>query len=619
MANGYMGKILFVDLSMGKIEEEPLDEKLCRDFLGGYGIAARIIYDRQKAGADPLGPDNIFGLTTGPLTGTPVPFGSRYTVVGKSPLTGTWGDANSGGFFGPHLKFSGYDAVFFTGISSSPVYLLINDGKPELKDASQLWGKDTSETEDLIRSELGEKARVAAIGRAGENLSFISCVINDKGRAAARSGLGAVMGSKKLKAVAVMGTKDVPIADRDKAAGIAQEYRQKMSGMMYEVFKEFGTSAGLNFCVLSGDSPVKNWGGVGIRDFPNASAISDRKIQDLVDRKYGCWGCPLACGATMKAGKEYPYKAGVHRPEYETLSALGPLCLNDNLESILKATDICNREGLDTISAGATIAFAIECFENGLITKADTDGLELTWGNHQAIVAMAEKIVTRQGFGDILADGVKRAAERIGKGTEQFAIHVSGQELPMHDPRLAPSFGGAYQSDSTPGRHTQGGLGGFEIGMQPPEWMPLLDKHTYTGKGAFEARMKNSLHTLNASGLCTFGAGVLPEDAPITFISTITGWEFDNEAGLKIGERIANMRQAFNIREGITAENFKIQGRPIGNPPLDEGPTAHVVVDADTLRAEYFIAMYWDSATGKPSKKKLEELGLHDVVGDLWT
>jgi aldehyde:ferredoxin oxidoreductase len=256
-----MGKILFVDLSTGKAEEEPLDEKLCRDFLGGYGIGAHILYSRQPGKVDPLGPENMLGFCTGPLTGVPGFFGSRYTVVSKSPLTGGWGDANSGGFFGPHLKFSGYDAVFFTGISPKPVYLLIDNGKAELRDAGSLWGKDTNQTEDMLRAELGKKIRVASIGPAGEKLSLISCVINDKGRAAGRSGLGAVMGSKKLKAIAVTGSQQVPITDTEKAAMIAREYRDRMSGMMYEIFRDFGTAGGLQVCVLSGDSPVKNWGG----------------------------------------------------------------------------------------------------------------------------------------------------------------------------------------------------------------------------------------------------------------------------------------------------------------------------------------------------------------------
>ncbi len=617
MSDGYMGKILFVDLSTGKIETESLDEDLKHDFIGGYGFGARILYDLQSGKADPLGPGNMLGFCTGPLTGVPGFFGSRYTVVGKSPLTGGWGDANSGGFFGPYLKFAGYDAVFFAGISPKPVYLFIDDGKAELRDADGIWGKDTNQTEDLLKKELGNKVRITSIGPAGENQSLISCVMNDKGRAAGRSGLGAVMGSKKLKAIAVTGAQQVPVHNREKATEIAREFQEKLSGLFYEVLISMGTSAGLNFSVMSGDSPIKNWGGTGDTDFPNATAISDQQVLNQIEKKFACWGCPIACGAEMKAGNEYAYEAGTHRPEYETLSAFGPMCLNNNLESIIRANDICNRYGLDTISSGATIAFAIECYENGIITSKDTDGIKLNWGNHQAIIAMLERLAKREGFGDVLADGVKRAAEKIGNKSSQYAIHVGGQELPMHDPRMSPSYGGTYQTDPTPGRHTQGGLGGYELGMEPPAWLPQMDKYTYTGKGPIEAMIKNTLHSVNASGMCSFAVGVLSEDALTTFISTVTGWEFDWDEAIKTGERIANVRQAFNVREGLIPSDFRISGRPIGVPPLEDGPTAGKTVDADMLRAEYFEEMDWDIETGKPSRSKLEELGLDDVADDL--
>jgi len=617
MAGGYMGKILLVDLSTNEIRDEALKEEVCRDFIGGYGLGARILYSRQRGGADPLGPENTIGFVTGPLTGVRGMFGSRYTVVGKSPLTGGWGDANSGGSFGPNLKFAGYDAVFFTGIAPKPVYLFIDDGKAELKDAGHLWGRDSNESEDMIRSESGKKVHFAGIGPAGEKLSLISCVMNDKGRAAARSGLGAVMGSKRLKAVAVTGTREIPLPDKEVVARVGAEYRDKLSGGFYRVMREYGTSGGVHMAAQSGDSPVKNWGGIGVKDFPNSAAISDVNVLNLVDRKYGCWGCPIACGATMKAGTEYRYEAGVHRPEYETFAAFGSMCLNDNLESIIKANDICNRYGLDTISAGATIAFAIECYENGLISDQDTDGIELTWGNHQAIVAMTEKLAKREGFGDVLADGVARAAERIGKGAEVYAFHVCGQELPMHDPRLAPSYGGTYQADPTPARHTQSGLGTIELMGRQPAGFPPLDKYTYTGKGAIEAMLKNSGHATNASGICSFPSMALPRETLSILLSTVTGWELTQEDLVRAGERISNIRQAFNLREGITPNDIRIKGRPIGDPPLEEGPVANVMVDVDTLRAEYYRASDWDPETGRPGRSKLEDLGLDDVAKDL--
>jgi aldehyde:ferredoxin oxidoreductase len=636
MANGYMGKVLFVDLFNRDIKEEKPDEKLYRNFIGGYGLGARIVYTRQKAGIDPLGPENTLGFMTGPLTGTDYPFGGRYTVfVGKSPLTRGWGDANSGGDFGPYLKFSGYDGVIFTGASEKPVYVYINEGKAEIRDAAHLWGKDTVETEDVLKKELGKNIRIASIGPAGEKLSRISCVINNKGRAAARSGVGAVMGSKKLKAVAVFGTAQVPVADEEKAKRLRKETIAKLKEHpTADLFIQHGTCGITAQFAEFGESPVKNWSGVGARDFPNAGQISDDHVIALQERKYGCYRCPISCGGHMKAGTgAYGYRAGAHKPEYETLGAFGSTCLNDNLESIIMANEICNCYGLDTISAGATIAFAMECYERGIITREDTDGLDLTWGNHQAIAALTEKMGRREGFGDVLADGVKVASEKIKRGSEEFAIHVHGQEPPMHDPRNTPSFATVYQSDATPGRHMQGSCAHFEMGaledFEFPHFgikIPPVDrgtfKHTYQGKGTWENLFRSHSHLGNTAGACLLadlGPGmVTPVDTIPTFLSVITGWEQSPEEVLRTGERISTIRQAINVREGLKPKDFKMPGRVTGHPPLEEGPTANITVDAETMVAEYYRAMDWDVDTGKPSKKKLLELDLEDVAQELW-
>ncbi|HUT68521.1 MAG TPA: aldehyde ferredoxin oxidoreductase N-terminal domain-containing protein, partial [Dehalococcoidales bacterium] len=430
MTRGYAGKILKVDLSGNKLKDEVLDEKLARRFIGGYGIGARIIFSEQAGGVDPLGRDNILSFLTGPFTGTPAISGTRFTVAGKSPLTGCWGDANSGGYFGAYLKFAGYDAVFFTGISEKPVYLFIDNGKAELRDAAHLWGKDTYETEETIKSELGKDVAVACIGPSGEKLSLIAGIVHTRGSVAARSGLGAVMGSKRLKAVAVKGNMKVPLADENRAGELRKKYLAQLGGHV-DVIRKFGTTFVTVACIESGDSPVKNWGGIAVTDFPDASPLGGEAVAARKLKSTACYQCPIGCEAIMKAGTgEYKYDAGSYRPEYETIAMLGSNCLNTNIESIIKANDICNRYGIDTISTGAVIAFAMECFENGLINKKDTDGIEMTWGNHRAIVAMTEKIARREGFGDILADGIKSAAQKIGKGTEKFAIHVHGQEVP---------------------------------------------------------------------------------------------------------------------------------------------------------------------------------------------
>ncbi len=617
MANlgGYMGRMLLVDLSSGEIHEETLDQKICQDFIGGYGLGARIIFERQKPMADPLGPDAMLGFVTGPLTGTPALIGSRYSVVCKSPLTGGWGDANSGGDFGPHLKFAGYDAVFFSGCSDEPVYFSINDGKAELRKADHLWGKDTHDTEDILKSELGKDTRVACIGQSGEKLSLISCVMNDKGRAAGRSGVGAVMGSKKLKAIAINGKQAVPVADEPQLQEARKKYLEQIQkSMIYMIFGQAGTSGTLQILSMVGEAPCKNWGGIPTVDFPDVSSMSGPVIQELREKKYGCWRCPIACGGLMKAGTgQYRYAAGSHKPEYETLASFGNMCLNNNLDSIVVANDICNRFGLDTISSGATIAFAIECFENGIIGTEDTGGIELRWGNHEAIVAMTEKLARREGFGDVLADGVKVAAQSIGKGSGEFAIHVGGQEPGLHDPRAAISYATAFL-DATPGRHNQGHEGSISPGLP----VAKFDPKSCSGRGEAHKMAATMWNVAQCAGVCQFGYLAMEATHLPEFLNLVTGSTYSLEDLLRIGERIGNIRQAFNIREGVTTKDFKLPDRILGKPPLPDGPTAGKTVDADTMRKEYFAAMDWGPDTGKPSRAKLLELGLEDVAESLY-
>jgi len=616
MAGGYMGqgsaKVLFVDLSSGDIKEELFGEELLRKFIGGYGLAAKIMYDRQKPGVDPLGPENMLGFFTGPLTGSPAIIGSRYVVVGKSPLTGTWGDANSGGDFGPALKFAGYDGVFFTGISKKPVYLFIDSGKPELLDAEWLWGKDSNETDDMIAEKHGSKTQVACIGPSGESLSLISCVINDKGRAAGRSGLGAVMGSKRLKAIAVKGDIEVPLADKQQASMLRKQYLGNIIGFG-DVLKKYGTAGITAGASESGDAPVKNWGDAGSEAFKTAAAISDDAVIAYQERKYACWHCPIACGGHVKVSSGAFASTG-HKPEYETLGTFGTMCLNDNVEAIIKANEICNRSGLDTISAGVAITFAIECYENGLITKKDTDGIELKWGNAEAMIAMTEKLAKREGFGDILADGVKIAAEKIGKGSEQYAIHVAGQELPMHDPKFTPGLTTTYILDATPGRHTQGG----EM-VAPPAGIdiPKFDRQIYTGRAQSQRTLVNLMHVVNAAGLCMFGYISLDVNSIPEFMSAVTGWNYTLDECQEAGERIATIRHAFNLREGHNPLNLKVPGRMIGRPPLHRGPLKDISIDMETMIKEYLELLDWDPVTMVPSQKSLKNLGLDEVAVDL--
>ena len=615
MANACTGKILFVNLSTGKLTNETPDANLYRDFLGGYGVGARVLFDRQRPKVDPLAPEAYLGFVAGVLTGTPALFGSRYTVVGKSPLTETWGDANSGGDFGPYLKFSGFDAVFVNGTSPRPVYLFIDNSVAELREANHLWGKDVHDTESILKTELGKDVRIACIGPSAEKLSLISCVMNNLGRAAGRSGLGAVMGAKRLKAIAVKGKQQPRVAHPSKLDEARKKHLQQLSGPA-EAFRQYGTCGGTAALVRIGDTPVKNWAVAGLEEFPNVAAISDESVIRLQQKRYACWRCPIACGGVMKAGgTTYTYPAGVHKPEYETLGAFGAMCLNDDLDSIIVVNDICNRYGIDTISAGCTIAFAIECFENGLITSKDTDGIELRWGNHQAIVAMTERLAKREGFGDVLADGVQVAAHRIGRGSEQLAIHIHGQELPMHDPKCRPHYATPYQADATPARHTQGGYGYRPAsGIAPPQF----ERGTWTGRGEATKMGSSLIHVVNSAGLCSFGFMSMDISAITEFLSLATGWDYDLDTVLNTGERIANIRQAFNVREGLVPSGFIMPGRVLGRPPLDKGPTAGRSVHIETMVNDYFTAMDWDHRSGKPSRTKLEQLGLKDVADILW-
>jgi aldehyde:ferredoxin oxidoreductase len=592
-----MRKLLFVDLATGEIKEESPGERLYRDFIGGYGVGARILYSRQKAGAEPLGPENTLGMMTGPLTGTPAPLGCRYVVIGKSPLTGGWGDANCGADFGPNLKFTGYDGIFFTGVSEKPVYLFIDNGKAELKDANHLWGKSTFETEDFLSAEHGRTVKVASIGPAGEKLSLISSIITHKGSAAARSGLGAVMGSKRLKAVVVRGEGKVPIADAEATDRLRKEYLAQLKSPVTSSLHEFGTCVHTDSSAHSGDTPVKNWGGIGVIELPDVSGLSKESLNASVVSRTGCWRCPIACRGGLKEGtNDYKYPAGTKRPEYETAAAFGAMCLNTSAEAIAMANHICNYYGLDTISTGTTIAFAMECYEHGIITKKDTDGIELNWGNHHAMVAMTEKLAKREGFGDVLADGVKRAAERIGKGAEEFAVHIGGQELGLHDPKFDfPAFAGTptaakYKMDAAPGRHT----GGF--GPTHFAWLAI-----------------------NAAGLClhvnTVVNGV---KYALDFLNAVTGWQRSLDEILRCGERIGVMRHVFTLREGDNPLNRKVHGRIIGRPPQKDGPLAGVTADLEAQVYWNLGALDWDRITARPSRNKLLELGLDDIAEELW-
>jgi aldehyde:ferredoxin oxidoreductase len=623
MADGYAGKLLFVDLTTGNISEESPDPGFYRKWLGGAGLAAAVIMARTKPVIDPLGPENMLAFTTGPLTGTGVYGGGRYTVACKSPLTGAWADSNSGGTWGPELKFAGYDGVFITGAAASPVCLVIDKGKASLMAADELWGKDTYETDDALQQKLGDPGSwtVTCIGPAGERLARLAGIVNEKGRIAARSGVGAVMGSKKLKAIAVRAAKGsrLPIADKEGLKVIQKRYAEELkNSRFHQGLTAAGTGGGTSFLVKIGDCPVENWKTTGTDALPTVSNLDAANMDVYKLRAYGCHTCPVRCGALIEL-KEGPFATNgeVHRPEYETLAAFGPLCRNDNVQAVIKANEICNRYGVDTIGVGGTVAFAMECYAAGLLSQEDTGGLELTWGNAEALVELTRQIAAGEGFGALLADGAKYAAEKIGKGSEQYAMTVAGRAIPYHDPRLAPSMGTHFIADAQPANHMgPQGMGVLEQGGSLGSH-PLLQSDAkevfgeWEKKGDLYARGGAFYQLLSSAGLCGLYAQFYSPPV-VELIAPVTGWDIDWAEGITLGKRINTLRQAFNTREGVDVREFRLPKR--FENPLVAGPAAGVTPPPfELLRQYYFAAMGWDKETGAPSKETLAALGI-DVV-----
>jgi aldehyde:ferredoxin oxidoreductase len=620
MANGYVGKLLFVDLTTGSMTEESRDDAFYRKWIGGTGLAAATILEKTKAGIDPLGPENMLAFATGPLTGTGVYGGGRYTVACKSPMTKGWADSNSGGTWGPELKFAGYDGLFITGAAASPVILAIDKGKASIVPAGDVWGKDTYETEDAVQELLGDPGSwtVTCIGPAGEQLSLLAGIVNEKGRIAARSGVGAVMGSKKLKAIAVRGGKGgrIGVADKEGLKAIQKRYGQELKDSpFHKGLTAAGTGGATSFLLSIGDCPADNWITTGTDSMPTCDNLDAAKMDVYKLKSYGCHTCPVRCGALIQIDDgPFATNGEVHRPEYETLAALGPNCRNDKVEAIVKANEVCNRAGIDTMGTGGAVAFAIECFEKGIIDKNDTGGLELTWGNPEALVALVQQIGAREGLGAVLADGAKYAAERIGKGSDEYAMHVAGRAIPFHDPRLSPAMGTHYIGDAQPACHMGPAPmavleGGGSLGADP-----LLTSDTdntfgdYDKKGDIYVRGASFYQLLSSAGLCGLYAQFYAPPV-VELIAPVTGWDMDWAEGIETAKRILTARQAFNTREGIDMQDFHLPKRFL--EPLAAGPAAgNTPPPFETLREGYYAAMGWDAKTGAPRKETLEAMGI---------
>ena len=621
MTRGYAGKLLFVDLSTGSLIEERPDEQFYRHCLGGTGMGARLLMERTKKGIDPLGPANMLGFSTGPLTATGVYGGGRFMVTTKSPLTNGWADSNSGGTWGPTLKNAGYDGVFITGAAERPVCLVIDAGRASLVPADMLWGKDTYEVDDRLQDLLGDPGSwtVACIGPAGERCSRIAGIVNEKGRIAARSGVGAVMGSKKLKAFAVRAMKGtrIDVADREALRSVQKEYLKVIKASRFlSQLSAGGTAADTSFLLSLGDSPVGNWTETGADALPTGSNLDGANLNPYQFKGYGCSACPVRCGGLVRV-QDGPFATTdeSHRPEYETMGAFGNNLRNDNIESVIRANDICNRAGIDTISVGGAVSFAFDCYDHGLIDSGDTGGLELRWGDARAIVDLVGLVARGEGFGAVLGDGCRLAAERIGRGSEALAVHVGGRELPLHDPRFGPARGMFYMADATPANHCgPQGMGMLDHG-RPLGPHPLLQSDSagvydrYQSKGEIYARGSAYWQLLSSAGLCSLFS-TFDQVPVIDLVRPVTGWDIDWEEGLTLGRRILTWRQSFNNREGLSPSDYQLPER--FHEPLGVGPAAGRQIPFNALRENYYEALGWNPVTGRPSPETLASLGIAD-------
>jgi aldehyde:ferredoxin oxidoreductase len=612
MLYGYAGKVLRVDLSKSKLKNDVLGEDIARNYIGGSGLAAWILYSEVSAKTDPLSPENKIIFATGPLVGTIAPCSSHMVVCSKSPLTGIWGESHSGGHFPAELKFAGYDAIVIEGRSEKPVYLWINDDSVEIRGASDLWGKDIYETTDIIQEEL-RGIKVACIGPSGENLSRIACILNDKYRAAGRTGMGAVMGSKNLKAIAVKGSKKPEIANPETFNTVAEEVRELIKTFPgNDLRRAYGTAGSVTLCNHLGNLPTRYY---KEGTYENAENISGETLtKTMLKNPYACFMCPIACGRMIevKTGSYAGIVGG--GPEYETIVSFGSLCLNDNLESTAKVNELCNRFGIDTISAGNAVAFAMECCERGWITKQE---LDLKWGDHRGIVDLVEKIGRREGFGNVLADGVVRAAKKIGKGAEQLAVHVKGLEFPMHDPRSQKAMGLSFATSPRGAVHKPCtayievfNRGIRDLGIDPKKF----DRFSIQGKAELTKIMGDLYSVYNSLVLCMFayppGNDFLEAHHVSDLFSAATGFHIDAKELLKAGERIWNLQRLFNVREGISRKDDTLPARMLKESQT-KGSAKGQIVELEPMLDEYYKLRGWDNM-GIPTKRKLEKLGIKE-------
>ena len=608
---GYAGRILRINLSTGNIKTEPLKEETAKKYIGGIGLGIRLWLDNSKPGLDPFSPENPLVLTTGPLSGTIAPTGGNgHAFVSKSPQTYGIAEAKSHGFFGAELKRAGYDSVIFEGKSEKPVYVWIDDDSVQIMDAKHLWGKSPQETEDIIREELGDYyIRLASIGPAGEKLSRIACIINDKTRAAGRCGLGAVMGSKNLKAIAVRGTKDVSVAKPEEFLEFVKILHERMKGPATVKYRTLGTPQNVLVHNSLGCLPTRNFTNA---IFEGAERVSGEYLNmRFVTKINGCSSCAMRC-EHIAVVPEGPYKGTMARVEYEPLWAFGPHCGVDRMDAIVKAIDLCNYYGMDAISAGVIAGFAMDCYEHVILTKEDTGGLDLKFGNAEAMIKLVEMMGMREGLGNILAEGVKRAAELIGKGAEKLANHIKGVEMTGYDIRGLKTAALGYAVSFRGADHNRHGAYALDIAGK-------VDRFKFEkGRSKLVIEIEDLYMIIDSLIVCKFSRGVYYKgfEDLAKYYTLVTGMEMTAEELKRAGERLSNLARLANIREGLSRKDdhlpIKVMTAPIPDETVSKGSYI-TQEELDFMLDDYYIHRGW-TKDGVPTLEKIKELGLEDLA-----
>jgi len=611
----YAGKILRINLTNGKITTEPLSEKLINDYVGGRGFAAKILYDELKPGIDPLGPENKLVMASGPLAGLFLPAGGKLTFAAKSPATNSYGDSNVGGHLAAEMKFAGYDMMIFEGASPKPVFLYVFNDKVEIHDAQKYWGMGALTVEDVMKNDLGREFEIATIGPAGENKVKFACISHDFGRQAGRTGLGAVMGSKNLKAIAVKGTKSLKIAEPDKLLELGRETFIKCAKHpAYKVWLDQGTAGVTVWSNQQGSFPTRNFQSGSLENYEKISG--DVMVKETIVNNKACFGCPMACGKYAKFnknGKEY----FVEGPEYETAALIGGDCAIGNITDLSYGNYICDELGIDTISGGNVVAFAMECYEKGILTKKDTGGKDWKFGDINAFEQIMNLISRREGLGSLLADGVKVASEKIGKGSEKFAMQIKGLEISGYESRKAPAMMLAYMTCDIGGHHNRAWAITHDI---------QVGRDVFKGKSKRVIELQHIRPVFDMIGCCRLQWVELELDLNYypQFMTVSTGNKYTFDGLLKDSERVWNLTRLFMIREynhakGTPTFGGKEFGRYVDYPParwyeetVVSGPTKGSIVskeNIDLMLDEYYLARGWDRE-GRPSQEKLKELKL---------